>query len=245
MWLHEPHSPIATNPDFQEIYGEHKNRKYMGNISQLDAALGQVLDTLDEIGVADNTFFIFTSDNGPVPGFGGTAGELRGFKRSDHEGGIRVPGIIRWPSKAKAGTVCEEPIVGTDLFATFLEIGGVEVPTDRTIDSVSIVPVFEGKALEREIPLFWRTHVSKPGDRVAMRVGDWKIVGNDTLEHFQLYDIKKDWKEEHDLAKAQPEKLAEMTTQIKELWAKISEEGPNEWWEAETQKPKHGGTVNY
>jgi len=248
VWLHEPHSPIATDTKFQALYGDHENKKYMGNITQLDHALGQVMQSLEDIGAVENTFLIFTSDNGPVPSYGGTTGGLRGNKRSDHEGGIRVPGIIRWPAKIQAGSVSDEPIIGTDLFSTFLEMAAVEVPSDRTIDSVSILPALEGKKLERPIPLFWRTHVSKPNDRVAMRVGDWKIVGNDTLEKFMLFNIQEDWKEENDLAEKAPEKLAEMTKTIKELWGKIEEEGPNEWWKASEKKGKkgkYGATYDY
>jgi len=245
VWLHEPHSPIATDPKFSGIYGDHKNKKYMGNITQLDDALGKVMKSLDDIGEADNTFFFFTSDNGPVPNFGGTSGGLRGNKRSDHEGGIRVPGILRWPAKAKAGTVSDEPIIGMDLFCTVLDIAGIDIPSDRTIDGVSILPALENKELKRKLPLFWRTHVSKPDDRVAMRIGDWKIVGNDTLTKFQLYHIQEDWKEEHDLAEEKPEKLKEMTTILLQTWEKIKEEGPNEWWEKSGAKPKHGATYDY
>lgn len=247
IWLHEPHSPIATDTRFQALYGDHKNKKYMGNITQLDHALGQVMQTLEDIGEGENTFLFFTSDNGPVPNFGGTSGGLRGAKRSDFEGGIRVPGILRWPGKVKAGSISKEPVIGTDLFTTILDLAGVPVPTDRTIDGVSILPaVLEGKPLDRKIPLFWRTHVSKPGDRVAMRIGDWKIVGNDTLEEFLLFKVEEDWKEENDLSAEEPEKLAEMTEKIKALWAEISEEGPNNWWEAEKSGPqKDGQTYKY
>ena len=146
----------------RDRYKGHDNAKYMGNISQLDHALGQVMDALDKVGASEHTFIFFTSDNGPVPNFGGTTGGLRGVKRSGHEGGIRVPGVARWPGKIKAGTTSDVPVIGTDLFTTILDIVDVDVPSDRTIDGVSILPVFEGKPIERKIPLFWRTHVSQP-----------------------------------------------------------------------------------
>ena len=190
IWLHEPHSPIATNPEFSKLYGDHENKKYMGNITQLDHALGQIMDTLEETGEADNTFFFFTSDNGPVPTYGGDSGGLRGNKRSDYEGGIRVPGLLKWPAKIKGGIESNEPIIGSDLFSTILDIVGIDQPTDRTIDGISILPhILEGKTLTREKPMFWRTHVSPVECRVAMRVGDWKIIGNDTLENFELYKV--------------------------------------------------------
>ena len=245
IWLHEPHSPIATNPKFAKLYPDHENAKYMGNISQLDHALGKVMDALDETGVTNDTLLFFTSDNGPVARFGGTAGELRGGKRSSHEGGIRVPGIARWPGKIKPGTISDIPIIGTDLFSTILDIADIPLPQDRTIDGVSILPLFEGKSIERKIPLFWRTHVSQPNDRVALRVGDWKIVGNDTLTKFQLFQIQKDWKEENDLAFKMPHKTNELKKILLKVWNQIEKEGPKKWWLTEKNKPTRGATLNY
>ena len=245
VWLHEPHSPIATDSRFQDLYKGHKNAKYMGNITQLDHALGMVMDALDEQGVSDNTFFYFSSDNGPVPAFGGSSGGLRGNKRSEYEGGIRVPGLVRWPEHIKPGTTSETPVIGTDVFNTVLHLAGIEVPTDRVIDGANMLPTLQGKPIERKIPLFWRTHVSTPEQRVAMRVGDWKIVGDETLTQFQLYKVSEDWKEQNDLAKEMPEKTKELKTQLIALWNDIKTEGPNEWWESEKQKPKKNGKLSY
>jgi len=245
VWIHEPHSPIATDSKFQALYKDHENGKYMGNITQLDHALGMVMDALDEQGVADNTFLFFTSDNGPVPSYGGTSGGLRGNKRSEYEGGIRVPGLVRWPKHIKPGTTSAVPVIGTDVFATALELAGVPVPTDRTIDGVSMLPALAGKQVERKMPLFWRTHVSKPDERVAMRIGDWKLVGDEMLEKFQLYNIPKDMAETNDLASEMPEKTEEMKKILIKLWEGIVEEGPNEWWESDGQKSKFGGKLSY
>lgn len=245
VWFHEPHSPIATDPRFSDLYNGHENSKYMGNITQLDHALGEVMRALDTEGVADNTLLVFTSDNGPVANFGGTTGGLRGGKRSDHEGGIRVPGVVRWPDHLKPATTSDVPVVGTDIFATVLEITGIPLPKDRTIDGVNILPAFAGKNVQRPIPLFWRTHVSPPGDRVALRSGDWKLVGNDTLTKFQLYEIQQDWKEENDLAPTMPDKTEEMKQRLCDVWKAIEKEGPDHWWKAERNKPVRGGTLNY
>ena len=245
VWVHEPHSPIATDSKFSGMYDGHENSTYMGNISQLDYALGHVMQALEKEGVSGNTLLIFTSDNGPVAKFGGTSGGLRGGKRSDHEGGIRVPGVARWPGHIPAGTVSDVPVIGTDIFATVLEIAGLEVPKDRTIDGVSMLPAFKGEAVKRPVPLFWRTHVSPPGDRVALRIGDWKLVGNDTLTKFQLYEIQKDWKEQHDLATEMPEKTEEMKQALFKVWKDIESEGPAHWWQSERQKPTKGGKLSF
>ena len=118
-------------------------------------------------------------------------------------------------------------------------------PDDRTIDAVSMVPAFSGKPIARTVPLFWRTHVSPPGDRVALRIGDWKLVGNDTLSKFQLYEIERDWKEQNDLAAAMPEKTEAMKKKLFAIWKSIEAEGPDHWWKAERQKPAREGKLNY
>ncbi|MFC7338746.1 sulfatase-like hydrolase/transferase [Haloferula chungangensis] len=245
VWVHEPHSPIATDSKFQALYKGHENAKYMGNITQLDDALGTVMKALDAQGVSDNTFVFFTSDNGPVPGYGGSSGGLRGNKRSEFEGGIRVPGIVRWPGHVNPGTISDVPVIGTDVFTTILDIVGIPLPADRTIDGADMRPGLEGKPIDRKVPLFWRTHVSSPQDRVAMRIGDWKIVGDETLTKFQLYNIADDQQEKNDLAAKMPEKTGEMKDKLIKLWDGIVEEGPNEWWENERQKPSKGGKISY
>jgi len=153
--------------------------------------------------------------------------------------------LARWPGHIEPGSTSDVPVIGTDVFATVLDITGISLPTDRTIDSVSMIPALSGKQVERKIPMFWRTHVSSPNDRVAMRIGDWKIVGDETLTKFQLFEVQKDWQEKNDLASKMPEKTEEMKKILLKLWADIKAEGPSEWWESETQKPKKGGMLSY
>ncbi|MEI6891517.1 MAG: sulfatase-like hydrolase/transferase [Pontiella sp.] len=247
VWVHEPHKPIATDPRFMKLYKGEPNAEYLGNITQLDFALGQLMNALEERGISENTLLFFTSDNGPEgqTEHTGSTGGLRGRKRNDYEGGIRVPGIVRWPGHIKPGTVSNIPVIGTDIFATVLEVCGVPLPTDRTIDGVSMVPAFEGTPVVRSTPLFWRTHVSGPDDRVAMRIDDWKLIGDEMLTQFQLYDLSNDWKEENNLAAKMPEKTEEMKKILLKVWADIVEEGPREWWESEKQRPRKGGKLNY
>ena len=247
VWFHEPHKPIATDIKFSELYPKEsdKNKKYFGNITQMDHALGQLMKTLDKEGLSDNTLILFTSDNGPVPSVGGVSGGLRGHKRNDFEGGIRVPFLMSWPGHITAGTKNDTPIIGSDIFTTLLAVGDIEIPKDRTIDGVNFLPALEGKELTRTTPLFWRTHVSPAKDRVAMRIGDWKIVANDTLTKFMLFDVQNDWQEKNDLAKKMPTKLKSMKAKLLETWEDIKADGPNEWWENEENPPMKGATLNY
>lgn len=247
VWTHEPHLPIESDPEFMKLYDHIENpgiRQHHGNVTQLDHAFGMLMKTVDELKLRDNTFVIFTSDNGPEgSGKGnlkqpdsqqnrtwGSTGGLRGRKRDSHEGGIRVPGIVRWPGKIKPGTVSDIPMIGSDIFSTVLDIVDQPLPDDRTIDGASMIPAFEGKEIVREVPLFWRTHIAPAASHAAMRIGDWKIVANQKLDKFQLYDIQHDPKEETNLASENPEKLAEMKAKFLEVWNDVEKEGPSEWW---------------
>lgn len=247
VWFHEPHSPIATDIKISDLYPNEtpQNKKYYGNISQMDYALGQILKALDTQGLSDNTLVVFTSDNGPVVKFGGSSGGLKGYKRYDFEGGIRVPFLVRWPGHVIANTESNIPVIGTDIFTTVLNIVGLPTPQDRTIDGVNFLPAITGKHLVRKTPLFWRTHVSPYDNRVALREGDWKIVADDTLSNFKLFNIQEDMKEEIDLAEVMPEKLTQMKDRIINTWQEISAEGPNQWWESETSKPMPGAKLRY
>ena len=247
VWTHEPHLPIESDPEFQKLYSEIENpgvRQHHGNVTQLDHAFGNLMKTVDELGLTDNTFIIFTSDNGPEgSGKGnlknpqsqqnrtwGSTGGLRGRKRDSHEGGIRVPGIVRWPGKVQPGTVSDVPIIGSDIFTTVLELAGAAVPTDRTIDGVNILPACSGQEVDRPVPLFWRTHIAPPASHAAMRIGDWKIVADEKLEKFQLYEIAKDAEEKINLASKMPDKLSEMKAKFLEVWEGVEKEGPSQWW---------------
>jgi arylsulfatase A len=128
------------------------------------------------------------------------------------------------------------PVIGSDIFSTVLGIVGIDLPKDRTIDGVDIRPAFDGQPLKRPVPLFWRTHIAPEKSHAAMRIGDWKIVADKTLTEFQLFEIAKDWKEEHDVAADHPERLAEMKAKFMEVWRGIEAEGPREWWENEPEK---------
>jgi len=209
VWFHAPHEPIATSPEFMELYEGHEEAIYYGNVTQMDRAFGRLMDTLDEMSLRDETFVMFTSDNGPETlkrykgahrSFG-SPGPLRGMKLHMYEGGIRVPGIIRWPGRARPGTICREPVNGTDILPTLCAMAGAKVPLDRPIDGVSILPIFKGKNLRRRIPLYWRYDkaLSKPFT-VAMRQRKWKILANNAMTRFELYDLERDVAEEHNLA---------------------------------------------
>ena len=188
VWTHEPHQPIESAEPFMQPYQDLEDaglRQHHGNITQLDHAFGLLMRALDALGETDNTLVIFTSDNGPE-GSGtrsgsrtrGSTGGLRGRKRHTHEGGIRVPGIIRWPGHITPGSVCDTPIIGSDFFPTICQIVGIPLPTDRVIDGTSILPLFSGGTIERAQPLYWRNHLAPEQYKVGLREGIFAPVGN-------------------------------------------------------------------
>jgi arylsulfatase A len=238
VWTHEPHYPIKSDPQLKALYPEVKDdvqREYFANVTQMDQAFGRLMRQLDEAGLAANTLVFFTSDNGPegngttTPGRGSTGG-FRGRKRDLHEGGIRVPGLVRWPGRIPAGSTIATPVIGSDLFPTFLAAAGVAAPTDRTIDGVNVLPVLTGAAKEvaRPQPLFWRLHMA-PNAKIALRVGDWKILADEQLMQFELYNLAADPHEATDLATREPQRLAVLREQLIRHNAAIDAEGPD-WW---------------
>lgn len=238
VWTHEPHYPIKSDPKFKALYpdlADDVQREHHANVTQMDFAFGQLMKALDEQKLADSTFVFFTSDNGPEgdgiksPGRGSTGG-LRDRKRSMHEGGIRVPGIARWPGKIPAGSVSDVPVIGSDVFPTMLGIAGVKPPAGRVLDGVDVLPALTGKAtkLDRPQPLYWRLHMA-PNAKIAMRVDDWKILANAELTEFELYNLKTDPKEATDLKSAEPQRFAALREQLIKHNATVDAEGPD-WW---------------
>lgn len=246
VWTHEPHLPIESAERYMEPYSDIDDegiRQHHGNITQMDDAFGNLMRALDDMKLTDNTFVIFTADNGPE-GAGdkgrtrGSTGGLRGRKRHTHEGGIRVPGIVRWPGHVEPGSTSDHPIIGSDIFSTICAIVDIPLPDDRTIDGASMLPVFEGKPVQRSEPLYWRNHLAPEQFRVGLRIGDWKIVGSDDLSSFELYNIQDDWQETTDLASDYPDKFAEMKAALIAQDKEVLAEGPD-WWKNEPpRKPR-------
>ena len=160
----------------------------------------------------------------------GSTGPLRGRKRDVYEGGIRVPGIMRWPQHIKAGSVSNEPIIGSDIFTTIANIAGVELPKDRTIDGADMRPAFKGQQIDRNIPLYWRCRIAR-GPKTAMRIGDWKILANESLTTFELYNLRHDPREFWRVAEKYPQKIETMRTKLRKLNTEIEAEGAS-WWRA-------------
>ncbi|WP_020595770.1 sulfatase family protein [Spirosoma panaciterrae] len=223
-----PHTPWVPK---KEYTGKSKAGEYGAFVQQVDAAVGEVLRTLESSGLADNTIVIFASDNGPywrenfVKQFNHkAAGEFRGMKGDAFEGGHRIPFIVRWPGKVKPGTVSAATTTLANLMATCTDILGSSDTKFAPEDSYSILPVLQGKAKQvRNQPAV--VHSSSIG-YYAIRKGDWKLIEGLGSGGFteprdvkpkpgepigQLYNLATDQLETTNLYQQHPEKVRELT----------------------------------
>lgn len=185
-------------------------------VTLLDRQVGEVMDKLRELGLAENTIVIFSSDNGPHleggadPDYFNSNGPLRGYKRDLYEGGIRVPMIAVWQGKIKAGTQSDHVSAFWDVLPTVAEIVGTEVPENT--DGISFLPTLLGDEQKTHDYLYWEFHEKK--GRQAIRKGDWKLVKYNVLDPenttSELYDLSNDIGEENNVADENPEVVEEL-----------------------------------
>lgn len=246
------HTPLQAKPELVDKYKNKKateaqsNPVYAAMIESLDQNIGRVLDALESNGITDNTLVIFTSDNGGV-NVSSLQWPLRGGKGMYYEGGIREPFFIRWPEKIKAGSSCDTPVSNLDFYPTFCDVAGTPAPKGKILDGLSLIPLFEGKALA-ERSLFWHFPIylqgygkadslgmkeaqdtlfrTRPGS--AIRHGDWKLIEYFENGDFELYNLKQDIGEKTNLAKEHPEKLQELHTKLKNWRQELNAPVPTE-----------------
>ena len=201
---------------------EHTHAHFAGMITRLDAYVGEILAKLKEKGLDENTIVIFSSDNGPHaeggadPTFFGRDGKLRGLKRQCYEGGIRIPFIVRWPGKVKAGTVNNHQLAFYDVMPTFCELVGDKKFPKKYInkklegdcfDGISFAPTMLGKeeAQQKHDFLYWEFHET---NQIGVRMGDWKLVVKKGQPY--LYNLATDIHEDTDVAAQHPEIVKQM-----------------------------------
>ncbi len=187
-------------------------KKYAAMIARMDRDIGRILDTVKEMGIDENTLIFFTSDNGPNPPFNkffASDGGYRGIKRTLYEGGLREPTVARWPGHVPAGAVSDEPWVFYDFLPTVAELIGVKIPDKVKPDGISILPALLGGKMPHRDFIYWELH--EVWTQQALRMGDWKAVRVSPDMAVELYDLKTDPKEKHDLAKDKPDILKQMS----------------------------------
>ena len=188
---------------------------YKDMVETLDESIGKILKTLDELNLDDNTLVFFCSDNGGIKAYGKHNFPLRGNKGTLYEGGHRVPAIARWPGKINPGTQCDETVLSMDIYPTLIDIVGGTTPED--IDGISFKnTLFKGETVP-ERSLFWKFRRSQ-----VIRKGDWKLIITKTKDNkteVELFNLKEDISETHNLAGQEPELVKSMTKELTE-WVK-------------------------
>lgn len=206
------HGPY-TNNDWPEPQKGHA-----AMITRMDGDIGRLMAKIKALGLDDNTFVFFSSDNGPHkeggadPAFFKSAGPLRGYKRALYEGGIRVPTIARWTGKIKAGSVTGHISAFWDFLPTCCDLAGINTP--EGIDGISMVPTLLGQSSKQKKHefLYWEFH--EQGKRQAVRMGDWKGIRQNVAKNpngpIELYYLKNDIGEQNNVAKQHPQIVAKI-----------------------------------
>ncbi|MDX6765318.1 MAG: sulfatase-like hydrolase/transferase [Candidatus Methylacidiphilales bacterium] len=237
-----PHAPLqATDEDlakFKHLTNE-KRRTYAAMLTAVDRGVGQILDLLDELKVAEDTLIVFLADNGgPLHSNGSNNGVLRGNKGQTFEGGFRVPFAIRWPGKIPAGLRYDQPVSSLDIFATIAAANKIPVNAERPLDGVDLVPYLRGdKTGAPHERIYIRQFDS---GTYAMREGDYKIVKSKKDATPALYHLTNDPSERTDLAAQESERLNHMQASYDAWNAKLIEPAfpgldMREWQRAENR----------
>jgi hypothetical protein len=234
FFLYLPHTavhvPIHPGDKFR---GRSPYGLYNDWVEEVDWSVGQVLDTVRELGLAERTLVVFTSDNGPWLTQGtnaGTAGPLRGGKGGTFEGGVREPTIVWWPGKVAAGSSNDAVAANFDLLPTFVSLSGGKLPTDHTIDGADLSPLLLGRTTKSP----HKAHFYFSGNTLqAVRSGPWKLAVAPQSEGLgkpaptkaeftpTLYNLDSDIGERHDIAAQHPDVVKQLRTLVAEMDADL------------------------
>ncbi len=237
-----PHYPMHAPREYLDRYPDlPPDRRIMAAmVSAVDDNVGRIMAALKSRGLADDTVVFFSSDNGPstetrnwldgTPDkyYGGSAGIFRGHKASLFDGGIREPGILCWPNGIPGGAVSDELCATIDIFPTFCEIAGIDMPNDREIDGKSILGVARGTEKSPHEQMYWEYG---HGNQRAVRQGPWKLVlngrldfDNDPVDPVHLARVDEDPGERVNLAAQHPDLVAELTRDVEAWYAEVTAE---------------------
>ena len=229
LWNYTVHWPMEAPADLVAKYKSrplkgYNDHRYAAMIEAMDVAIGRVFASLDEMGISEETFVVFTSDNGPYGGVG-DARPLRADKGHLYEGGIRVPLIVRWPGKVKAGATEATPVYSTDFFPTLLEVAGLKPAAGTPLDGEALQPLLAGNAGLKRKSIFWHfpNFAFHKDNRLgsAVREGDFKLIEFFDDDSVELYNLRDDIGETKDLAAEKPELAARLKAQL-QAWRKES-----------------------
>ncbi|WP_117882461.1 sulfatase-like hydrolase/transferase [Aureibaculum luteum] len=260
--FHEPHEPIASPEDLVQKYLQFTDKReeaeYFANVENVDLAVGRLISYLKKNN-SENTLIVFSSDNGPetlmryskAKHSYGSPGALKGMKLWTNEAGFRVPGIVSWIGKNNFSGTSDAVVSALDFLPTFAELSGAKLP-DRTLDGQSFKSLLDNGVFERSKPLIWAFYDAINKRRVAMRSGEWKIMGSLEVDHtelphihnlydgnedfvksakltdFVLFNLKKDINESEDLSLKEPEIFNKLKKEFKTQYQELLE-GSHIW----------------
>lgn len=231
------HTPIQAIEEVAAKYereGKSKNNaKYAAMVESVDDAVGMIVNTLEETGVADRTLIVFTSDNGGLKGPTDNT-PLRSGKGYAYEGGIRVPAIVAWPGVVPEGVESAEPISSVDYLPTLCEATGTPLPADVEIDGLSLLPHLKsgGTAKLNREAIYWHFphYRHSPGPYSIIRAGNWKLI-RWYEGQVELYNLKSDLSEKENRVKTDPDKVVELdkmlSQELKRIGAKLPRPNPD------------------
>ena len=231
-----PHIPLFVPQDAYDPYPENA---YKATIEHIDTEVGRLADSLRELGLAENTYLIYLSDNGPwlpYANHGGSAAPLRDGKGSTFEGGVRVPAVIWAPGRIPAGTSSDALISSLDLMPSFAALAGSEIPAEHRIDGLDLSSTLTGDEPSRREEFLYYT---VGGEIDGIRQGGWKLLlKGDSIwgkkrnqPETMLFRITEDISESNNLAKEHPEKVAALIARMKEMDVTIEAEARTVWKE--------------
>lgn len=259
VWIPQTHLSIQPSQASMDLFKalDPQRQAYAAWIYDGDQIVGQVLDALRKAGLEQNTIVVFSSDNGPAgqewkpdarpptpedgnmkKGFGmyysvGSTGGLRGRKAHLFEGGVRTPFIVRWPGHVPANTTNETTVLtAVDLLPTLCAAAGAVLPDDYRGDGENLIEAWQGKAISRTKPIFWKVPAGSRNPRseqwaaFAMRDGEWKLYTDTEGKRVELYNVVQDRAETKELRRKHPELIARMT-QALTAWKETLPKTPN------------------
>ena len=232
------HTPIQAKADLIAKYrekrsdGSQKSPVYAAMVESVDQSVGRVLDTLDQLDLAERTMVILFSDNGGLARPSATSNApLRSGKGFPYEGGVREPLIVRWPGVVAPGSVCHEVVTSVDFYPTIVETvdsGRVEQDS-TTLDGISIMPLLKQTGtLEREAVYWHYPHYNPIGGYPygAVREGDWNLIEVYGDMHIELYNMKDDISETKDLAATKPDVAATLREKLNDWRISVDAQMP-------------------
>jgi len=215
LWFHTPHRPIVATAEDRARYAKHSEfeQHFWGSLTALDTQMGRLRATLRELGQANDTMLWYCSDNGCARGGDdtcGSTGGLAGAKGTLYEGGVRVPGLLEWPSRLTQPRRIEMPCSTSDYFPTILDLLDIEMPDDRPMDGISLTETIADQTTSRSKPIAFEHRGT-----AALLDNRYKLIaGIDDPTHVELFDLLEDPQEKKNLATARPQVVESMRTTL-------------------------------